>query len=100
VAYDENYASFSPGTVLTAYMLRHVLENEAVNEVDYLIGDDAYKKCWMSHRRERWGIVAYNPGTLFGWLGIVRQVAGIAYKKLRGKLRHSGYFSAADDLSG
>jgi hypothetical protein len=100
VAYDENYAGFSPGTVLTAYMLRHALENDRVNEVDYLIGDDAYKKCWMSHRRERWGIVAYNPWTLSGWLGIVRQVAGTAYKKLRGRLRHSEDSPITDNLSG
>lgn len=60
VAYDENFKSHSPGTVLTAHLLQHVLEEDRVLEVDYLIGDDSYKKNWMSHRRERWGLVAYN----------------------------------------
>ena len=60
LAYDEAFKSHSPGTVLTAHMLQHVLEADLVQEVDYLIGDDPYKKNWMSHRRERWGLVGYN----------------------------------------
>ena len=84
VAYDENHSRLSPGTALTAYMLKHVLENEGVAEVDYLVGDDSYKKTWMSHRRERWGIVAYNPSNFFGMAGIGRQWAGILYKQAKG----------------
>jgi CelD/BcsL family acetyltransferase involved in cellulose biosynthesis len=60
VAYDEAFKAYSPGTVLTARMLEQVIERDRVTEVDYLIGDDPYKKNWMSDRRERWGIVAYN----------------------------------------
>jgi len=66
VAYDEAYKSHSPGTVLTAHMLQQVLEQDGVHEVDYLIGDDPYKKNWMSHRRERWGLMAYNRHSLMG----------------------------------
>ncbi len=86
VAYDDKFSNLSPGTVLTAYLLRHVLENESVSEVDYLVGDDPYKKTWMSHRRERWGIVAYNPFTLMGLIGIAWQIAGIARKRIFGTL--------------
>ena len=86
VAYDEKFAGFSPGTVLTAYLLRYVLENESISEVDYLVGDDPYKKTWMSHRRERWGIVAYNPSTLMGLIGTAWQIAGIARKRILGTL--------------
>jgi len=91
LAYDEKFASFSSGTVLTAYLLRHVLEKESISEVDYLVGDDPYKKNWMSHRRERWGIVAYNPSTLMGLIGIAWQVAGIARKKIIGVLTQLKY---------
>jgi hypothetical protein len=66
VAYDEAFKSHSPGTVLTAHLIQHVLEQDGVQEVDYLIGDDAYKKNWMSHRRERWGLVAYNRHSPLG----------------------------------
>ncbi|WIV95929.1 GNAT family N-acetyltransferase [Kinneretia aquatilis] len=67
VAYDEEYKRFAPGSVLTAEVMRHVIDIDQVKEVDYLIGDDPYKKRWLSQRRERWGWVAYNPKT---WPGL------------------------------
>ena len=48
--------------------MRHALDDAAVTEVDHLTGDDRYKRDWMSHRRERWGIVAFNPGTARGFM--------------------------------
>ncbi|CAN5396846.1 hypothetical protein BH11PSE9_BH11PSE9_01590 [soil metagenome] len=73
LAYDEAFKSYSPGTLLTALLMAHVFEQDRVAEVDYLIGDDPYKKAWMTQRRERWGIIAYNPGTLAGRLGFWRE---------------------------
>ena len=67
LAYDEAFKGYSPGTVLTARLMQHVIEHDKV-AVDYLIGDDAYKTSWMSHRRERWGLVAYNQRS---WTGMV-----------------------------
>lgn len=66
VAYDEEFKSFSPGTVLTATLMRHALQNDSVHEVDYLMGDDPYKRNWMTDRRERWGLIAFNPMTIRG----------------------------------
>lgn len=74
VAYHEKFAAYSPGTVLTAHMMQHVIDRDRVSEVDFLIGDDDYKKEWMSHRRERWGIVAYNPLTLIGCVLLLREI--------------------------
>lgn len=82
LAYDEKFVHLSAGTVLTAHLMRHVLDVDKVQEVDYLIGDDAYKKDWMSHRRERWGIAAYNPYTLGGLAGMVVQIFGKARRAL------------------
>lgn len=76
VAYHHAYAALSPGTVLTNYLLRHAIEEDKVDEVDFLIGDDDYKKIWMSHRRERWGIVAFNPGTVVGCTLLLKELAG------------------------
>lgn len=87
LAHDEKFSAFSAGTLLTVHLMRHVMDVDKVAEVDYLIGDDAYKKDWMSHRRERWGIVAYNPSTLMGLIGIGWQIAGIARKIILGALR-------------
>lgn len=87
VAYDEAYKAYSPGTLLTALLMEHVLEKDRVSEVDYLIGDDAYKKTWMSDRRERWGIVAYNPVNLRGFLALGRELIARNLKPVVRRLR-------------
>jgi len=87
VAYREDSASYAPGTVLTAHLMRHVIEHDRVNEVDFLIGDDAYKRTWMSDRRERWGIVAYNPATPVGLALLIKEALGRLVKSLARKLR-------------
>jgi len=85
VAYDEAFKAIAPGTLVTALLLEHTLDRDGVSEVDYLIGDDAYKKTWMSHRRERFGLVAYDPLTLRGLLGLARQAVGEAWRWLRSR---------------
>lgn len=85
VAYDETYADYSPGTVLTSFLMQHVIEADFVAEVDFLIGDDKYKQLWMSHRRERWGIIAYNPRTVLGCLLLIKELAGRTIKPLVSK---------------
>jgi hypothetical protein len=80
VAYDEKFKSFAPGTLVTAMLMQHVITHDQVTEVDFLTGDDSYKKNWMSHRRERWGIIAYNLKTTGGAAGYIKEVLG---RKLR-----------------
>ncbi|MDP2881175.1 MAG: GNAT family N-acetyltransferase [Azonexus sp.] len=87
VAYNKAFASLSPGTVLTSHLLKYVIEQDQVKEVDFLIGDDEYKKIWMSDRRERWGIVAYNPRTIIGFALLIKEVAGRVAKILRKKIK-------------
>ncbi|GHU19623.1 hypothetical protein FACS189475_07160 [Betaproteobacteria bacterium] len=82
VAYHEAFASYSSGAILTAHLMRHVIEQDRAEEVDFLIGDDEYKKIWMSDRRERWGIVAYNPKTLWGAALTLREIAARSAKSL------------------
>lgn len=83
LAYDDAYQQHSPGTVLMATLMQRVLQIDKVREVDFLAGDDAYKKDWMSHRRERWGLVAYNSRTLSGLLGLLRETLARASKPWR-----------------
>jgi CelD/BcsL family acetyltransferase involved in cellulose biosynthesis len=66
LAYVEGFERFSAGSVLTHALMQHVIDVDHVQEVDYLTGDDAYKQDWMSHRRERRGIVAFDLRTLRG----------------------------------
>ncbi len=87
LAYDEKHKVHAAGTLLTAMLMQHVIDKDRVVEVDYLIGDDAYKQSWVSHRRERWGLVAYNPKSISGLLGLGREMLGRALKPSIDRLR-------------
>jgi hypothetical protein len=82
LAYDEQFASFSIGTILTAQLMRHVIDVDKVREVDYLTGDDDYKKGWMSDRRERSGLIAFNLCTVHGLLAACKNLGGHAIKRM------------------
>lgn len=83
LAYDEAYKAYSPGTLLTALLMEQAMDVDRVQAIDYLIGDDPYKETWMSSRRERWGLVAYNPRSVGGALGLGRELLGRAVRSLR-----------------
>lgn len=53
LAYDNNWKHYSPGSILTAYLMHYVIDIDKVEEIDFLTGNDAYKQDWMSERRER-----------------------------------------------
>jgi hypothetical protein len=76
LAYSTKFRSFSPGTLLTMHMVRHILTNCEVSEIDFGRGDDDYKKLWCSSRRERWGIDAANPRTFRGAILAAHNIAG------------------------
>lgn len=61
LAHDERFRAHSPGTVLTALMLRRLLDEEHVREIDFGRGDDRYKSAWASRRRQRIGVLMINP---------------------------------------
>jgi len=81
ISYDKKFASLSIGSFLTTRMMEYALDVDKVQEIDYLTGDDSYKKDWMSHRRERWGILAMDPHTPQGALAVARHVGGRAVKR-------------------
>ncbi len=83
LAHDEARAKLGAGSVLTAALMEQVLDVDRVQVVDYLIGDDAYKREWMSHRRERRGIIAFNPRTLGGIAGALQHFGGRIWRRLR-----------------
>ena len=79
LAYDKKFSRLSAGSLLTAKLMEHVIDVDRVSEVDYLSGDDEYKKDWMSDRRERWGIIAYNRNTPRGvCMGALSRVSDYA----------------------
>ena len=71
LAYDERFQQVSAGSVLTSHLMRHVIDTDRVRVVDYLSGDDSYKRDWMSHRQERVGVRAYRRSSWRGQLAIL-----------------------------
>jgi CelD/BcsL family acetyltransferase involved in cellulose biosynthesis len=76
LAHDEAFKTHSPGTVLTALMLRHLLDQEHVVQIDFGRGDDAYKQGWATQRRQRIGLLLVNPRRAAGAAQLLRHVAG------------------------
>jgi len=56
LAYDEAWKMYSPGSILTQYLMQYVIETDKVKEIDFLTGNESYKQDWMSERQERWGL--------------------------------------------
>ncbi len=81
LAHDEAQQALSPGTVLTAMMIRHLIEADGARELDFGRGDDDYKKLWVGARRQRVGVLLINP----------RRPAGLATlaRHALGRLRHA-----------
>jgi hypothetical protein len=76
LAHDRTFDALSPGTVLTMRMLERLLDEEHVSELDLGAGDDPYKRLWASRRRERVGLIAFEPLTLRGALAMLRHLPG------------------------
>lgn len=76
LAYVPGHEKLSLGSVLTAALMQHVIDSDQVAEVDYLMGDDAYKQDWMTHRRERVGLIAFDRRRWRGLLAWARHQAG------------------------
>jgi CelD/BcsL family acetyltransferase involved in cellulose biosynthesis len=90
LAHDEAFQSDSPGTVLTALMLRTLLDNEHVAAIDFGRGDDAYKQGWASQRRQRIGLVLVNPRRLGGLRFLARHRLGQLRRSWRGAPQGKG----------
>lgn len=83
LAHDEAFKAHSPGTVLTAHMLRHLLDREKVDDIDFGRGDDPYKQDWVGERRQRVGLIILSPWRIRGVLALARHDSGQLYRRWR-----------------
>jgi CelD/BcsL family acetyltransferase involved in cellulose biosynthesis len=83
LAHDEAFKEHSPGTVLTAWMIRHMIEQVQVSELNFGRGDDAYKRDWVGHRRQRMGVMLINPRHPRGMFALAHHTLGRITERLR-----------------
>jgi hypothetical protein len=71
LVYDKVWKAYSPGSILTSFLMEHVIDTCKVEEIDFLTGNDAYKQDWMSERRERFALACIKSTSREGryhWL--------------------------------
>lgn len=71
LAYDPNFQAYSPGSLLTEFLMHQVLQQDQVTLVDFGMGSEPYKKDWMNTLNTRYTITAYN-NTWAGQLARIR----------------------------
>jgi len=76
LAHGEAARALSPGTVLTALTVRHLIECEHVAALDFGRGDDPYKAGWTTERRQRIGVLLAPPLHPAGMTALARHAAG------------------------
>ncbi len=83
--HDEARRASSPGTVLTALMVRHLIEEDGVRVVDFGRGDDPYKALWAPQRLTLIGVLVADPRHPSGAAALARHAAGVAVRRLRSR---------------
>jgi len=79
LAYDKAWREYSPGSILTRFLMEYVIETDKVNEIDFLVGNEAYKQDWMSERRERFLLSCVKNSEP---VGILARLANALKRKL------------------
>lgn len=72
LAYCESAKSYSPGSILSEAMFRHVIEQDAPEVIDYGTGSEPYKADWMDAPRPLYRLQLYNPRQPAAWLPLLR----------------------------
>ena len=77
LAYKDSWRDYSVGSILSLEMFRQAIDEDRVEEIDYGVGSEPYKRDWMEDKRRLYGLVAFNLRTPSG---LVR--AGVEKAKL------------------
>ena len=88
--YARKFAALSVGNVLTLAMIRHLLHEDRVAELDFGAGEEAFKSKWLGGRRERAGLIVTNPWTSKGALASLWHMGGHAVAVPLRRLRRLG----------
>ncbi|MBF0447264.1 MAG: GNAT family N-acetyltransferase [Magnetococcales bacterium] len=92
LAYDKSWKSYSPGSILTRYLMEQAIDVDKVKEIDFLTGNDPYKRDWMSQCRKRWVLGCGNRRKPQSPLA--RLLASLKKRQLRFQTRWTEFRSA------
>ena len=67
LAHRDAAKPLSPGSVLSAALFRHVIDEDRVDLVDFGTGDDPYKRDWMEIVLPRYRLDMFRPGSPRNW---------------------------------
>lgn len=60
LVYDQSWKQYSPGSIVTKFLMEYVIDTDKVDKIDFLTGNERYKQDWMSQRNARWEMVCAN----------------------------------------
>ncbi|MEZ5710777.1 MAG: GNAT family N-acetyltransferase [Blastomonas sp.] len=76
LAHDESAIKASPGTLLSAALFQHVIDQDKVRQIDFGTGNDRYKSDWMEEVRDRYELDMFWPHNPLSWPYIARNWLG------------------------
>jgi hypothetical protein len=68
LAQNQKADQFSPGTLLTEFMINSLVAQDGMNKIDFLLGDDGFKPTWMDQREAIVWVEVVNNRKLLGKL--------------------------------
>lgn len=68
LAYDPQFRQYSVGSILSMFMSKYVLQQDNVKCIEFGMGDEPYKKDWMSKQRQRSTYKVYNSHRVSGYI--------------------------------
>jgi len=72
IAHDGAHDRNSPGTLLSHFLFRHMIDREKVAHIDYGTGNNAYKRDWMERTRPMLRLDCFDPRQARMWLPALR----------------------------
>jgi len=85
LAYKDSWRDYSVGSILSLEMFRQAIDEDRVEEIDYGVGSEPYKRDWMEDKRRLYGLAAFNLRTASGLVQAGVEKAKLALR--RGPLR-------------
>ena len=88
LSYKEAYAERSIGNILTMALCRHTIEIDKVSTIDFLTGNDSYKKRWMTKNRNLIALKVTNPKRILGLMGTYKENLSLLKSKLKNRTKN------------